>query len=153
MTDIIIPNTNDLLPDGYDAWRNAIETRIERAKLQAILKVNSELLSLYWSIGNDILEKQQKLGWGAQVIDRLSTDLSRKFPDDRGFSVRNLKYMRMFAEAYPYFPFVQVPLAQLCEYPIWQVPLAKLQEEGKDFVQVASAACTNNMVSSHLAYS
>lgn len=142
MTDIIIPNTNDLLPDGYDAWRNAIETRIERAKLQAILKVNSELLSLYWSIGNDILEKQQKLGWGAQVIDRLSTDLSRKFPDDRGFSVRNLKYMRMFAEAYPDFPFVQVPLAQLCEYPIWQVPLAKLQEEGKDFVQVPLAQIT-----------
>ena len=64
MADIIIPNTSDLLPDGYEAWRNAIETRIERAKLQAALKVNSELLSLYWSIRNDILEKQQKLGWG-----------------------------------------------------------------------------------------
>lgn len=93
-----------------------IETRIERAKLQAILKVNSDLLSLYWSIGNDILEKQRKLGWGAQVIDRLSSDLSHKFPDDRGFSVRNLKYMRMFAEAYPDFPFVQVPLAQITWY-------------------------------------
>lgn|GEM_PF-5512565 len=65
MADIIIPNANDVPPDGYEAWRKAIETRIERAKLQAILKVNSDLLSLYWSIGNDILEKQRKLGWGA----------------------------------------------------------------------------------------
>ena len=142
MSDIILPDTTDMLPDGYEAWRKAIESRIEMAKLQAILKVNSELLSLYWSIGNDILEKQQKLGWGAQVIDRLSSDLSRKFPDDRGFSVRNLKYMRMFAEAYPDFPFVQVSLAQLQEYPIWQVPLAKLQEGGKDFVQVPLAQIT-----------
>ena len=142
MADIIIPNTNDLLPDGYEAWRNEIEARIEKAKLQAVLRVNSELLSLYWSIGNDILEKQHKLGWGAQVIDKLSTDLSRKFPDDRGFSVRNLKYMRMFAETYPDFPFVQVPLAQLQNYPIWQVPLAKLQEDGKDFVQVPLAQIT-----------
>ena len=142
MTEIIIPNTNNPLLDGYDAWRKSIETRIEKAKLQAVLRVNSELLSLYWSIGNDILEKQQKLGWGAQVIDRLSADLSCKFPDDKGFSVRNLKYMRMFAEAYPDFPFVQVPLAQLQEYPIWQVPLAKLQESGNDFVQVPLAQIT-----------
>jgi predicted nuclease of restriction endonuclease-like (RecB) superfamily len=142
MSDIILPDTTDMLPDGYEAWRKAIESRIEMAKLHAILKVNSELLSLYWSIGNDILEKQQKLGWGAQVIDRLSSDLSRKFPDDRGFSMRNLKYMRMFAEAYPDFPFVQVSLAQLQEYPIWQVPLAKLQEGGKEFVQVPLAQIT-----------
>lgn len=43
IADIIIPNANDVLPDGYEAWRKAIETRIERAKLQAILKVNSDL--------------------------------------------------------------------------------------------------------------
>ena len=142
MTEIIIPNTSNPLPDGYDEWRKSIEALIEKAKLQAVLRVNSELLSLYWAIGNDILEKQQKSGWGAQVIDRLSADLSRKFPDDKGFSVRNLKYMRMFAEAYPDYPFVQVPLAQLQEYSIWQVPLAKLQESGNDFVQVPLAQIT-----------
>ena len=85
MTEIIKPNSNNPLPDGYDAWRKSIEVRIEKAKFQAVLRVNSELLSLYWSIGNDILEKQQKLGWGTQVIDRLSVDLSRKFPDDKVF--------------------------------------------------------------------
>lgn len=60
--------------------------------------VNAEMLSLYWTIGHDILEKQKVLGWGAQVIDRLSADLSRRFPDDRGYSVRNLKNMRAFAK-------------------------------------------------------
>lgn len=131
MADIIIPNTNDLLPDGYEAWRNAIETRIESAKLQAILKVNSELLSLYWSIGNDILEKQQKLGWGAQVISQLSQDLSRRFPDDRGYSERNLRNMKRFAQEYPQFPIWQVPLAEFKEYPIWQVHLPNCKRKEK----------------------
>lgn len=142
MADIIIRNTSNVLPDGYEAWRNEIETRIERAKLQIALKVNSELLSLYWSIGKDILEKQRELGWGAQVISQLSQDLSHRFPDDRGYSERNLRNMKRFAQEYPQFPIWQVPLAEFENYPIWQVALAKLQEEGKDFVQVPLAQIT-----------
>ena len=142
MADIIIRNTSNVLPDGYEAWRNEIETRIERAKLQVALKVNSELLSLYWSIGKDILEKQRELGWGAQVISQLSQDLSHRFPDDRGYSERNLRNMKRFAQEYPQFPIWQVPLAEFENYPIWQVALAKLQEEGKDFVQVPLAQIT-----------
>ena len=135
MADIITPNTSNLLPDGYDAWRNAIEVRIERAKLQAALKVNSELLSLYWSIGKDILFKQEQLGWGKQVITQLSHDLSLRFPDDRGYSERNLGYMKQFAMEYPDFPFLQVPLAKIHENPILQVALAKLQIDG-EYVQI-----------------
>lgn len=150
MSDIILPDTTDMLPDGYEAWRKAIESRIEMAKLHAILKVNSDLLSLYWSIGNDILEKQQKLGWGAQVIDRLSSDLSRKFPDDRGFSVRNLKYMRMFAEAYPDFPFVQVFTCTITGIPNLASSACQIARRRERLC--ASTACTNHMVSPHLAY-
>lgn len=135
MTDIIMPNTSNLLPDDYEAWRNAIETRIERAKLQAVLKVNSELLSLYWSIGKDILLKQKEHGWGKQVITQLSRDLSLRFPDDRGYSERNLGYMKQFAMEYPDFPFLQVPLAKIQENPILQVALAKLQIDG-EYMQV-----------------
>ena len=139
---MIEPTTNSMLPEGYEYWQKSIVSRIQNAKLQVSFHVNADLLSLYWSIGSDILEKQQTLGWGAQVIDKLSQDLSLAFPEDRGYSVRNLKYMRAFAEAYPDFPIVQVSLAQLQKYPIWQVPLASLQGEDKDFVQVPLAQIT-----------
>ena len=142
MSDILKPETNSLLPEGYEYWRKTIISRIENAKIHVSFHVNAELLSLYWSIGSEILEKQMTSGWGAQVIDKLSQDLSHAFPDDRGYSVRNLKYMRTFAEAYPEFPIVQVSLAQLKNYPIWQVPLSEFQEDGKDFVQVPLAQIT-----------
>ena len=142
MSDNIKPTTSGLLPEGYEHWRKLIVSRIKNAKLQASFHVNADLLSLYWSIGSDILEKQQTLGWGAQVIDKLSQDLSRAFPEDRGYSVRNLKYMRAFAEAYPDFPIVQVSLAQLQKYSIWQVPLANLHGVDEDFVQVPLAQIT-----------
>jgi hypothetical protein len=59
------------------------------------------LLALYWDIGRLILDRQRREGWGAKVIDRLALDLQRSFPGQQGFSPRNLKYMRAFAEAWP----------------------------------------------------
>lgn len=75
------------LPHGYVEWRNNIENRIEQAKLNAAFHVNTDMLSLYWSIGRDIIQKKKELGWGSQVIEQLSVDLTRKFPDDKGYSV------------------------------------------------------------------
>lgn len=66
-----------------------------------------------WSIGRDILARQASLGWGAKVIDRLAADLGRTFPTVKGFSPRNLKYMRAFAEAWPDEDFVQQAAARL----------------------------------------
>ncbi|MGF6780874.1 putative nuclease of restriction endonuclease-like (RecB) superfamily [Paraburkholderia sp. GAS334] len=68
---------------------------------------------LYWQIGRDIAQRQQAQGWGAKVIDRLARDLRSAFPDMRGFSPRNLKYMRAFAQAWPDGEFVQQAAAQL----------------------------------------
>lgn len=68
---------------------------------------------LYWQIGKHILAKQAEQGWGAKVIDNLAKDLSLIFPDMKGLSVRNLKYMRKFAEAYPDSAFVQAVPAQI----------------------------------------
>ena len=65
---------------------------------RAALSVNQEQIRLYWQIGRDILERQSSQGWGAKVIDRLASDLKDSFPDIRGFSSSNLKYMRHFAE-------------------------------------------------------
>ena len=64
------------------------------------MTVNQELLKLYWQIGNDILQRQQQQGWGSKVIDQLAKDLRVAFPELKGFSARNLKYMRAFAVAW-----------------------------------------------------
>ena len=125
-----------MLPDGYNDWRIDIISLIEQSKLKAILSVNAQLLTLYWKIGNDILAKQKKLGWGAQVIDRLSEDLSKAFPEDRGYSVRNLRNMKRFAMEYPDFPIWQVPLAELQKLPIGQGSLAELQIDNNEFVEI-----------------
>ena len=123
----------------YKSWRCRIEAMIEHSKLKAVMSVNEEMLALYWKIGNDILEKQRTLGWGAQVIHQLSTDLTRRFPDDRGYSERNLRNMKRFADAYPQFPIWQVPLAKLKELPISQSTIEHLKSCDGDFLQVPLA--------------
>lgn len=144
-----------IFQQDYLQWRTEIVSLIEQSKLQAVLNVNKEMLALYWKIGSDILEKQEQLGWGAQIVEQLATDLSQTFPDDRGFSARNLRNMKRFAQEYPDFPFLQVPLAEMQKdeilqvalgennvTPIWQVPLAKIEKGGEQFVQVPLAQIT-----------
>jgi len=93
---------------------NNLKVKIRQARIKAVFTANTQLLIMYWEIGNTILQQQKILGWGAKIIDRFSIDLKTEFPDMKGLSVRNLKYMRAFAEAYPdFFSFVQPPAAQL----------------------------------------
>ncbi|QWP77947.1 DUF1016 family protein [Lysobacter sp. K5869] len=100
-------------PRGYATLLDEIKQRVGQARLRASLSVNRELIVLYWSIGRDILARQEREGWGAKTIDRLAADLSRAFPEMTGFSARNLKYMRSFAEAWPDAAIVQQVVAQL----------------------------------------
>lgn len=109
----------------YKAWFTSIKDKIKQAHITASIKVNNELLQLYFTIGNSILDVQERLGWGSQIIDKLAAHIKKEFPDNNGFSVRNLKYMRTFAEAYPDFPIVQVPLAPSSNEFV-QVPLAQI---------------------------
>jgi len=110
MTDIVP------LPSDYGPWLAELKTRIHKAQQRAARSVNHELVLLYWQIGRDILERQGREGWGAKVIERLSVDLRNAFPEMKGFSPRNLKYMRAFAQAWPDADFVQEVLAQLPWY-------------------------------------
>jgi len=103
-------------PEGYGDWLAELKKRIQTAQQKATLAVNRELLLLYWQIGRDILARQAEQGWGAKVIERLAHDLRNAFPEMKGFSPRNLKYMRAFAEAWPDADFVQAVLAQLPWY-------------------------------------
>jgi predicted nuclease of restriction endonuclease-like (RecB) superfamily len=120
---------SDLKNTGYVQILADLKEKIRKAQQRAAVKVNTELLALYWEIGKAILKQQAELGWGAKVIKQLSTDLKEEFPEMKGFSERNLKYMRAFAEAYPDFSIVQAPLAQIensNSKPMVQAPLAQL---------------------------
>lgn len=78
-----------------------LKRQVRTAQLTAQRRVNTELVSLYWSIGNTILERQADQGWGSSVIARLAEDLRAEFPAMRGFSRSNFFYMRGFAKAWP----------------------------------------------------
>lgn len=103
----------ELLTPEYRGLLESLKARIQAARLQAALAANREIIMLYWSIGRDILREQASRGWGAKVIDRLSQDLRREFPEIKGFSSRNLKYMRALAEAWRDEAIVQRTVAQL----------------------------------------
>lgn len=101
------------MPDGYSDWLRQLKTDITSARQRAVLAVNAELVRLYGRIGHDILQRQHSQAWGSKVIDRLAHDLTDTFPDMRGFSTRNLKYMAFFAQHCPDSQFGQQPAAQL----------------------------------------
>ena len=98
-------------PANYVKVIGSLKEKIRLARQKVSLSVNKELLQVYWEIGAIISQQQKEAGWGARVIDRMAADLKMEFPDFRGLSVRNLKYMRSFADAYPQFG--QQPAAQM----------------------------------------
>jgi predicted nuclease of restriction endonuclease-like (RecB) superfamily len=101
------------VPDDYARWLSNLKSHIQGARARAVLAVNQELVRLYHRIGTEILERQERQGWGARVIERLSSDLREAFPDMKGFSSRNLKYMKAFAQTCPDLQLGQQPAAQL----------------------------------------
>ena len=89
------------VPSDYAQWLASLKQRIRGARQQALLAANAEQIRLYHDIGREILDRQSRQGWGAKVIDRLSADLRAAFPDMKGLSGANLKYMRYFASECP----------------------------------------------------
>jgi predicted nuclease of restriction endonuclease-like (RecB) superfamily len=88
------------LPAGYAQALADIKSWVAAAQTRAALKVNTELICLYWQIGQEILRREESEGWGAKVVDRLAADLKRDMPEMKGFSVRSLRYMREMARAW-----------------------------------------------------
>ena len=105
--------TKNILPENYDNFLRSLKERIRTAQVRAALAVNKELVLLYWQIGREILERQKQEGWGAKVITKLTKDLKAEFPEMKGFSSRNLNYMRSFAESYPDEQIVQQLAAKI----------------------------------------
>lgn len=86
--------------DEYRAWIEDVKSRIKQSRLKAVVKVNYELLELYWGIGRDIVEKQKDAKWGDAFLTTMSKDLKKTFPDMSGFSVQNLKSIRYWYKFY-----------------------------------------------------
>ncbi len=101
------------LPRDYADALGAIKRRIQEERVRVVLAANAAMVLLYWDIGLMILDRQERAGWGAKVIDRLAADLRESFPEMKGFSPRNLKYMRAFAAAWPKREIVQQAAAQI----------------------------------------
>ena len=106
----------NIVGKSYFQFLETLKSRVLSSRYQAARSVNKELILLYHHIGTEILKSQQEYGWGAKIIDQLSKDLHAEFPEMKGFSPRNLKYMRKFAQEYPDAEFVQEVLAQLTWY-------------------------------------
>ena len=111
-----VPVRETEMPAEYANVLGELKKRIQSKRLRVTLAANSAMVLLYWGIGKVILDRQERQGWGAKVIDRLSHDLKTAFPDMSGLSPRNLKYMRTNAHAWPEREIVQGSLAQITWY-------------------------------------
>ncbi len=131
-----MPALSVKLPAGYREFLEKLKARVRAAQLRAVLSANREMILLYWGIGHDILARQGEAGWGAKVVDQIAKDLSHEFPTVRGFSSRNLKYMRAFAKAWPQEAIVQEALAQLP----WSHQIALLEKLSTPEERLAYAA-------------
>ncbi len=89
------------IPKSYAKVFEQLKADIQQTQLKAALSVTKELTMLYWRTGKVLLKRSSKEGWGAKTLERLANDLLAEFPDVKGFSLRNLQYMRKFADSYP----------------------------------------------------
>ena len=108
----VAPNLSEM-SDAYLKFIEEVKSEIQKQRISVVLNANSSMTCLYWNIGRGILKKQEEEGWGTKIIDRMAKDLKDAFPEMSGFSPRNIKYMRKFAESWPDFEIVQRVVAQI----------------------------------------
>ena len=108
----VAPNLSEM-SDSYLQFIEEIKKEIQKQRVSVVMNANTSMICLYWNIGRAILKKQEEEGWGAKVIDRMSKDLKIAFPEMFGFSPRNIKYMRKFAQCWADYEIVQRVVAQI----------------------------------------
>ncbi|GBC61390.1 DUF1016 domain-containing protein [Desulfonema ishimotonii] len=102
--------------EQYKSWLKGLKQKVRQAQLKAAVSVNTVLLEFYWDLGADIVEKQKTAVWGSGFLKQLSQDLMAEFPDMKGFSLRNLKYIRQWYQFYAdKISIGQQPVAQLAK--------------------------------------
>lgn len=101
------------LHNEYATFLSDIKSKIRQAQYEAMKAVNTQLVQLYWEIGQSITEKQQQAGWGKSVVENLAKDLQAEFPGMRGISARNLWLMADFYSEYQGVEFLQSLIAEI----------------------------------------
>jgi len=111
-------NTNLQQNSEYKHWLKSLKQKLLQSQLKAVVKVNSTLLEFYWALGEEIIQRQAQARWGDGFLKQLSQDLMAEFPDMKGFSERNLKYIRQWVMFYSSDNAIrQQPVAQLTQIP------------------------------------
>ena len=95
---------DSLSPAKYASFFKAVRVRIAQSRMMAYRAVNKELIDLYWDIGREIAERQEREGWGKAVVERLANDLKKEFAGSMGFSAQNLWFMRQMYMEYKEAP-------------------------------------------------
>ena len=80
----------------FKDWVNHLKQDIRSAQIKAAVRVNSELLHLYWQLGAEIIERQKEMTWGSGFLEELSRELMAEFPDMKGFSYRNIRSIKQW---------------------------------------------------------
>jgi hypothetical protein len=111
--------TNAVVPIGCAELLKSIKEDVGSSQIRAAISVNSELLKLYCTVGERIVQKQKQEGWGAGIVERLSKDLRSEFPGIAGFSASNIKYMRAFYLAYSNG---HQAAGELADLPVFSIP-------------------------------
>ena len=78
----------------YIEWLNELKARYRQSQAKAAVRANTAVLEFYWSLGRDITQRKAESKWGSGFFNQLSLDMRTMFPDEKGFSVTNLKYMK-----------------------------------------------------------
>jgi predicted nuclease of restriction endonuclease-like (RecB) superfamily len=102
-----------LAPAGYGDFLIEVKTQIRQRQFQAFRAANTELIGLYWWIGQSISQRQAKLGWGKAVVQTLAQDLQAEFPGRNGFSAQNLWAMRQLFNEYNDKPKLQSLIGEI----------------------------------------
>ena len=111
-----------VLDSGYKVWLGEIKSYIRSQQIKAAVRVNTELLRVYWRLGCDIATHKADAQWGSGFYESLSRDLKAEFPDMKGFSVTNLKYCKRFYELYNQSDIIRQQLVDEIELPIFSIP-------------------------------
>lgn len=106
----------------YKQWLADIKEKVRKTQIKAVVKVNTELLNFYWELGADIISKQTNTKWGDGFLFQLSKDLTAEFPDMKGFSPSNLKYIKQWYLFYcKEIAFSQQLVGQIAKQPVAQI--------------------------------